>query len=99
MPPHATWFAGREPVLGFLGMHVLRESGLFAMHHVTPPANGQPTFAMYAREPGGAFEAHALHVLDADSAGIRRIHIFLQPDLFPMFRQPVSLAAGRDLHS
>ncbi len=99
MPPHATWFAGREPVLGFLGTHVLRLPGQFAMHPVTPPANGQPTFAMYAREPGGGFEAHALQVLDLDRGGIRRIHIFLQPDLLPIFGQPVSLPAGRDLHS
>jgi RNA polymerase sigma-70 factor (ECF subfamily) len=97
MPPHATWFAGREPVLGFLGTHVLREPGQFVMRAVTPPANRQPTFAMYAREPGGGFEAHALQVLDLDGGEVRRIHIFLQPELFPMFGRPVSLAAGPDL--
>jgi RNA polymerase sigma-70 factor (ECF subfamily) len=94
MPPHATWFAGREPVLGFLGRHVLTEPGTFAMRPVTPPANGQPTFALYAHG-----RAHALQVLDVTSGGIRRIHIFLQPDLFAMFGQPVSLPAERDLHS
>jgi RNA polymerase sigma-70 factor (ECF subfamily) len=30
MPPHASWFAGRDPVLGFLGTHVFREPGFFA---------------------------------------------------------------------
>jgi RNA polymerase sigma-70 factor (ECF subfamily) len=94
MPPHATWFAGREPVLGFLGTHVLREPGRFAMRPVTPPANGQPTFALYADS-----EAHALQVLDLGRGGIRRIHIFLQPDLFPIFGQPVTMPSGRDLHS
>lgn len=94
MPPHATWFAGREPVLGFLGGHVLTEPGRFVMRAVTPPANGQPTFAMYA-----GLEAHALQVLDLDHGAIRRIHIFLQPELFPMFGQPVSLPAGPDLNS
>ncbi|GAA2715439.1 RNA polymerase subunit sigma-70 [Actinoplanes palleronii] len=94
MPPHVTWFAGRTPVLGFLGAHVLREPDLFTMHAVTPGANGQPTFAMYAGN-----EAHALHVLDLEPAGIRRIHIFLQPDLFPVFGHPMTLAAARDLHS
>ncbi|MEV7627867.1 RNA polymerase subunit sigma-70 [Actinoplanes sp. NPDC089786] len=92
MPPHATWFAGRGAVLGFLGAHVLREPGRFTVLEVRPGANGQPTLAMYA----GA-EAHALQVLDLDAGGIRRIHIFLQPELFPIFGQPVSLGAGRDL--
>ncbi|MBB4743644.1 RNA polymerase sigma-70 factor (ECF subfamily) [Actinoplanes octamycinicus] len=92
MPPHRTWFAGREPVVGFLGTRVLREPGRFTMLPVSPPANGQPTIAMYA----GA-EAHALHVLDVDPSGIRHVHIFLQPELFPIFGQPVNAAAARDL--
>ncbi len=97
MPPHATWFAGRDRVLGFLTVRVLREPGLFAVRPVFPPANGQPTFAMYAREPDGRLGAHALHVVDAGPGGIRRIHIFLQPELFPIFGQPVILAAAPDL--
>lgn len=92
MPPHATWFAGREAVLGFLGTHVLVEPGRFAARPVTPTANGQPTLALYA---GG--EAHALQVLDLDRGGIRRIHIFLMPELLAMFGQPVTLSARPDL--
>ena len=94
MPPHATWFAGRDPVLGFLGAHVLREPGHFAMRPVTPPANGQPTYAMYVHD-----EAHALQVLELAEGGVRRIHVFLQPELFPIFGLPVSLRPGRDLPS
>ena len=93
MPPHATWFAGREAVLGFLGTQVLTEPGRFAVRSVTPTANGQPTLAIYADG-----EAHALQVLDLDRGGIRRIHIFLMPELLPMFGRPVNLAAGPDLH-
>jgi RNA polymerase sigma-70 factor (ECF subfamily) len=94
MPPHATWFAGREPVLGFLGAHVLVEPGRFVMRPVPMTANAQPTFALYAHG-----EAHALQVLDFGLGGVRRIHIFLQPELLPMFGQPVSLPVGRDLPS
>ena len=94
MPPHATWFAGREAVLGFLGTHVLHEAGRFTAVTVQPPANGQLTIALYAGR-----EAHALHVLDVDREGIRHVHIFLQPELFPIFGQPVSFAARRDLPS
>ncbi|GAA0560548.1 sigma-70 family RNA polymerase sigma factor [Paractinoplanes ferrugineus] len=93
MPPHATWFAGRDAVLGFLDTRVLRRSGWFTVHPVTPPANGQPTLALYA-----GTHAHAIQVLDVDPDGIRHIHIFLQPELFPIFGQPVSLAAEPDLH-
>ncbi|BCJ39743.1 RNA polymerase sigma factor [Actinoplanes ianthinogenes] len=92
MPPHATWFTGRRHVLGFLATHVLRRPGQFTMLPVTPTANGQPTFAMYADR-----EAHALHVLEIDPGGIRSIHIFLNAELFPMFGQPVTLAPPRDL--
>jgi RNA polymerase sigma-70 factor (ECF subfamily) len=73
---------------------VLREPGRFTVRPVTPLANGQPTYAMYA---GG--EAHALQVIDLDRGGVRRIHIFLEPALFPIFGQPVSLGRGPDLHS
>jgi RNA polymerase sigma-70 factor (ECF subfamily) len=92
MPPHATWFAGREAVLGFLATHVLTEPR-FAVRAVTPTANGQPTLALYSHG-----EAHALQVLDVDRGGIRRIHIFLMPELLTMFGQPVNLAAEPDLH-
>ncbi|WP_250036393.1 RNA polymerase subunit sigma-70 [Paractinoplanes maris] len=85
MPPHATWFAGRDAVLGFLGTHVLREPGRFAMVEAPLRANGQPTYAMYVREPDGEFAAHALQILDVAGDGIRHIHIYLDPDLLPSF--------------
>jgi RNA polymerase sigma-70 factor (ECF subfamily) len=59
---------------------------------VTPTANGQPTLALYSHG-----EAHALQVLDLDRGGVRRIHIFLMPELLPMFGQPVNLPPGPDL--
>ncbi|MCY1136725.1 RNA polymerase subunit sigma-70 [Actinoplanes sp. Pm04-4] len=98
MPPHATWFAGRDAVLGFLGAQVLREPGRFVMAPVPLVANGQPTYAMYHREPGGDLAAHALQVLDVAAGGIRHIHIYLQPELFPIFGRPVILPAGADPH-
>ncbi|MBM2615076.1 RNA polymerase subunit sigma-70 [Actinoplanes sp. LDG1-06] len=96
MPPHATWFAGRAAVLGFLGTHVLREPGRFAMLASPMTANGQPTYAMYAREPDGGFTAHALQILDVAADRVRHIHIFLQPDLLPAFGGPVTLPGSRD---
>jgi RNA polymerase sigma-70 factor (ECF subfamily) len=92
MPPHATWYAGRDAVLGFLGAHVLVEPGRFVVRRVTPAANGQPTLALYAHG-----QAHALQVLDLERGGVRRIHIFLEPELLPMFGQPVNLPPEPDL--
>jgi hypothetical protein len=59
MPPHATWFAGREPVLGFLAGHVLREPGRFTARTAPRLANGRPTLAVYT----GDRVPHALQVL------------------------------------
>ncbi|WP_433305913.1 RNA polymerase subunit sigma-70 [Actinoplanes sp. CA-030573] len=92
MPPHASWFAGRDAVIGFLGTHVLRDPGRFTIRPVTPAANGQPTYAMYADG-----EAHALQVLEAGPGGVGRIDIFLMPELFPLFGRPVTLPPGPDL--
>jgi RNA polymerase sigma-70 factor (ECF subfamily) len=97
MPPHVTWFANREAVLAFLGRHVLRKPGLFRIRRMPLSANGLPALAMYAREPDGVYRAHALHVIDPARDRIRRIHIFLQPELFDIFGQPVNLAGDRDL--
>jgi hypothetical protein len=92
MPPHAIWFAGSKAVLGFLGTRVLREKGRFTGVTVTPPANGQPTIALYAGS-----EAYALQVLDMDRGGIRRIHVFLQP--VPAIHGRSSQGAGRAAYS
>src|SRR5256885_2348042 len=46
MPPIATWFEGRDTIIGFLGnqMRVVGPAKL-----VPTSANGQPAFAVYAR--------------------------------------------------
>ncbi|BCY10776.1 RNA polymerase sigma factor [Actinoplanes sp. L3-i22] len=95
MPPHATWFAGRAPVLGFLAAHVLSEPGRFTVRVPPRLANGLPTLGLYT----GALVPHAVQVLEPAAGGIRRIHIFLQPELFGMFGLPVSPADQPDLHS
>ena len=86
MPPHATWFAGREHVAGFFGAQVLNQPGRFRVVPLPagrPSANGQPTLAVYL----GA-DAHALHVLELTATGVAAIHVFLQPELFAMFGLP-----------
>src|SRR5580658_3572468 len=52
MPPTVTWFTGRSAVTGFVASHLLIEPG--GLRLVPVMANGQPAFAVYQREPGGA---------------------------------------------
>jgi RNA polymerase sigma-70 factor, ECF subfamily len=86
MPPVLTWFTGRSAVTGFVASHLLIEPG--GLRLVAVMANGQPAFAVYQREPGGAYHAHAVLVLTVTTTGIARIVSFQNPDLFGSFGLP-----------
>ena len=51
-------------------------------------ANGQPAFAVYQRQPGGGYRAHAVLVLTVTGTGIARIVSFQNPGLFGLFGLP-----------
>jgi RNA polymerase sigma-70 factor, ECF subfamily len=51
-------------------------------------ANGQPAFAVYQREPGRTYHAHAVQVLTVTTRGIARIVAFVDPGLFASFSLP-----------
>ncbi|MFG1946245.1 sigma-70 family RNA polymerase sigma factor [Nonomuraea sp. NPDC048826] len=82
MPPIATWFEGRRTVLAFLAGQ-LRMIGPATL--VPASANGQPAFAVYARDRDGRHHPHALHVLTLTTEGASRIVAFHDPGLFPLF--------------
>ncbi len=86
MPPLLTWFTGRPAVARFAGSHLLTEPGQLRLVPVT--ANGQPAFAVYQREPAGAYHAHAVLVLTVTRTGIARIVSFSNPGLFGSFGLP-----------
>lgn len=86
MPPVLSWFAGRQAVARCAALHFLTEPGRLQL--VPVMANGQPAFAVYQREPGGAYHAHAVLVLTLTTTGIARIVAFLSPDLFGSFGLP-----------
>jgi RNA polymerase sigma-70 factor (ECF subfamily) len=88
MPPHLTWFTGRDAVLSFMASHLLIEPGRYRMVPVT--ANGQPAFAVYQRAPDGTHHAHAVQVLTLTTAGVARIVAFLDPKLLGSFGLPES---------
>src|SRR6266581_95348 len=67
MPPHLTWFAGRDAVARFL---IARTRGTrSAWRMVLTGANGQPTVATYHPEEDGSYRAHSIQVLTATSTG------------------------------
>ena len=90
MPPIAHWFKGRAAVVD----HHRRRVFTQRRTAMVSSANGYPAMAMYAGAADGSFRAHGLHVLEQHGGGISRIVVFLEPDLFPMFDLPATLAAG-----
>ena len=86
MPPALTWFTGRPAVVAFTASQLLTEPG--ALRLVPVAANGQPAFAVYRRESGTAYHAHALQVLTVTATGIARIVAFTDPGLFASFGLP-----------
>jgi RNA polymerase sigma-70 factor (ECF subfamily) len=86
MPPLPFWFAGRRRIGRFLGAHVLRTPGDFAM--VPTSANCQPAFAVYLRGPDGVHRAHAVQVLTLSGPAISRVVSFNDPSLLPLFGLP-----------
>jgi RNA polymerase sigma-70 factor, ECF subfamily len=89
MPPVLTWFTGQAAVAGFIAAHFLTEPG--GLRLVPVMANGGPAFAVYRREPGGAYQAHAILVLTVTPAGIARIIAFQDLGLFRVFGLPPEL--------
>ena len=86
MPPALTWFTGRPAVVAFTAAQLLTEPGALRLVPVT--ANGQPAFAVYRRDSGTAYHAHAVQVLTVTATGIARIVAFTDPGLFTSFGLP-----------
>ncbi len=86
MPPLLTWFTGRQAVTRFIASYLLTEPG--GLRLVPVIANGETAFAVYQREPSGAYHAHAVLVPTVTATGIARIVAFQDPGLFGSFGLP-----------
>jgi RNA polymerase sigma-70 factor (ECF subfamily) len=86
MPPLLTWFTGRQAVVRFVAANLLTGPGRLRLVPVV--ANGEPAFAVYQREPGGADHAHAVLLPTVTATGISRIIAFQDPGLFASFGLP-----------
>ncbi|MEU4470953.1 sigma-70 family RNA polymerase sigma factor [Micromonospora sp. NPDC023888] len=94
MPPHLTWFAGRDAVTRFLATTVFGRAG--AIRAIPATANGQPALATYTRGAEGLHHPHSLQVLTATPTGVSRIVSFHDASLFEPCGLPTCLdEAGR----
>lgn len=85
MPPHTTWFRGREPITQFFGSKVT-EPGQVRMRPIR--ANRQPAFATYLRTSDGTYLANSIHLLTIHQCQVQTIIAFLGPTLFALFDLP-----------
>jgi RNA polymerase sigma-70 factor (ECF subfamily) len=89
MPPHPTWYDGRDAVLRFLAERAFASTA--AVHRFVPTrANRQPAFGVYRGDGPGA-TAFAIHVVEIEDGLITYLHWFLYPELFPAFGLPDTL--------
>ena len=90
MPPHATWFRGREAVAAFLAAVPMHPDRRWRMIPVR--ANGQLAFATYGwDEEREIFLAHGISVLTLDGTLIADFTNFLDAELIPRFGLPAEL--------
>ncbi len=90
MPPHPTWYAGREAILIASRKGFDPEFG--QLRSVIAGANRQPAAAHYLRPPGETeHRPLALDVLRIEGGRIAEITSFVSPELFPAFGLPQKL--------
>jgi RNA polymerase sigma-70 factor (ECF subfamily) len=76
MPPHATWFAGRDAVVGFFAARVTAPG---QVRIVRTRVNGQPALATYLRHASAGYAANSIHLVRSAAGTIRTIVAFLDP--------------------
>jgi RNA polymerase sigma-70 factor (ECF subfamily) len=90
MPPHPTWYAGREAIM--IAMRQGFDPDFGWLRTLVAAANMQPAAAHYLRAPGeSAYRPLALDVLRLEGGRVAEIDSFVFPDLFPAFGLPPTL--------
>jgi RNA polymerase sigma-70 factor (ECF subfamily) len=89
MPPHPTWYEGREAVVAFLA-GVAFAPGSEAHRLVPTRANRQPAFGVY-RGVGADARPFGINVIRIESGLIADMDWFLYPELFSVFGLPDTL--------
>jgi len=90
MPPHPTWYAGREAIM--LAMRQAFDPEFGHLRSVVAGANLQAAAAHYLRAPGeSTYRPLALDVLRIEGGRVAEIASFVSPGLFPAFGLPPEL--------
>jgi RNA polymerase sigma-70 factor, ECF subfamily len=89
MPPHPSWYEGREAVAVFLA-DVLFAPGSRARRLMPTRANKQPAYGIYHVD-GAEATPSSIHVVGIESGLVADMHFFLYPELFPAFGLPDTL--------
>jgi RNA polymerase sigma-70 factor (ECF subfamily) len=86
MPPMALWLRGHDAVRRWFAA----APPACRLHRFVPvAANGSLAVGAYRPAgPGGVHEPFALQVLETEGGRITAIHVFIDPDLFPLFDLP-----------
>ncbi len=92
MPPHPTWFAGRDAVGAFLAARPLAPGARARL--VPTRANGQVAFGHYSwDDEANAFMPHAITILSLREAQIAELTIFKSAEAFAGFALPERVEA------
>jgi RNA polymerase sigma-70 factor (ECF subfamily) len=90
MPPHPTWFDGRDAIL--VAMEQGFDPGFGRMRTLVTGANLQPAAAHYLQHPGeSGYQPLALDVLRVEDGRVVEISSFVSPELFEAFGLPAAL--------
>jgi RNA polymerase sigma-70 factor, ECF subfamily len=90
MPPHPTWYAGREAIL--IAMRKGFDPGFGHLRTLVAAANRQPAAAHYLLPPSESeYRPLALDVLRVEGGRVAEIDSFVSPHLFPAFGLPPRL--------
>ena len=89
MPPHPTWYQGRDAVAAFLAGVAFRPG--FGPHRFVPTrANRQPAFGVYLGD-GADAKPFAINVVTIENGLVAEMHFFKYPELFAAFGLPSTL--------
>jgi RNA polymerase sigma-70 factor, ECF subfamily len=90
MPPHPTWYAGRDAIIVASRKGFDPEFG--RLRSVAVGANAQPAAAYYLLPPGGSeYRPLAFDVLRVQDGRVAEITSFVLPELFGAFGLPATL--------
>ncbi|MGP3918403.1 sigma-70 family RNA polymerase sigma factor [Nonomuraea sp. 10N515B] len=91
MPPVPLWYRGSRDYGLFMDRVFEMWGPGWAMRRLT--ANGQPTLAAYAPEPGGGQRLHTLQVLTVTGGRVAHNVVFADPRVFQAFDLPERISS------